>query len=188
MLATWTVLAPVGGITIYESFELTLHPLRLQIDARVGRRIMEYLWPNRRDREETNIQNPEISIMSPTSPGRTSLDSPRTLQTMKFPENGSLAPPLRRLGPSRSFTDLRLSAKNTLQPPPSLNRLRSSESLRQDSDASEFGEGRMKGGSKKDGDAAEMKTRASQKSFVMVKISRCVLLASIFLQVEFQLL
>ena len=52
LLADWTVLPPVGGITIYEAFEVTLHPIRLQIDTRVGRRIMEYVWPARRDRNQ----------------------------------------------------------------------------------------------------------------------------------------
>lgn len=29
----WTVLAPVGGIAIYESFVARLHPMRLQLEG-----------------------------------------------------------------------------------------------------------------------------------------------------------
>lgn len=196
MLANWTILAPVGGITIYEAFELSLHPLRLQIDAKVGRRIMEYVWPGRAHRtvaeesEKTqDITPPEIVVKSPVSAGRSSFDSPRGLQASK--SGDKTIPPLRRLGSSRSFTDLK-SARETTAPPSNfltpqgflsptgfLKRTHSSDSINffnsldpasgqgADADSSTLNKNDS-------GDAQVMKIRSSQKSFVLVRISRSV--------------
>ncbi|KAG6911191.1 hypothetical protein DXG01_003058 [Tephrocybe rancida] len=168
LIASWTVLAPVGGIIIYESFEMSLHPIRLQLDARVGRRIMEYLWPDRKNRPVDDEEIPS------TIDQRMSLDSSRALHTSKqLPQesgNGRLVPPLRKLGTSRSFTDLRGSAKDTLSVS-ALNKMHSSDSLRKMALLGDS-EGKNKGKSSKKDDAAEMKTRTSQRSFVLVRISR----------------
>jgi hypothetical protein len=187
VLANWSILAPVGGITIYESFELNFHPMRLQVDAKVGRRIMEYVWPARRNRQQL-IEDEQPLLPADNTPDimlvRSSLDSPRPL----VPRKGSLSPPAlappARLSASRSFTDLRSAA--TLAPPsrPGLHRTASSGALRQPTlpVAPPIDPSRKKNRSdssnkasqltKKTGDAAEMKTRSSQKSFVMVRISR----------------
>ena len=198
LLANWTVLAPVGGITIYEAFELSLHPLRLQVDSKVGRRIMEYVWPDRKNRQPAHDDTPakeevlkprlEIDIKSPTS-GRSSIDSPRALHRQVDSDEKTLAP--RKLGASRSFTDLRLakdagflSPGALLSPPSFLQRTQSSDSVNFASmlDAPETP--RPNGGfdsdvsdpkrkeSKDAGDAQVMKTRSSRKSFVLVRISR----------------
>ncbi|KAG9218974.1 hypothetical protein CCMSSC00406_0001384 [Pleurotus cornucopiae] len=177
LLGHWTVLAPVGGITIYEDFELSLHPIRLQIDASLGRRIMEYLWPARKDRrirsssssadtdDETNI--PRIVAT------RASLDSPRALQTFpsEVTNDATLRPPmgLRRLGSSRSFTDLRFS---TTDPAPKLSRTRSTDALKPANQVEPKRRDTIM-------DATEMKTRSSQKSFVLVRISSLHILLSI---------
>ena len=142
-MANWTVLAPVGGITIYEAFELSLHPLRLQVDAKVGRRIMEYVWPDRKDRQGAQDDTPvkeealkprlEIDIKSPTS-GRSSIDSPRALHRQADSDDKIFVP--RKFGASRSFTDLR-SARDTgflspgalLSPTSFLQRTQSSDSV-----------------------------------------------------------
>ncbi|KAG5639269.1 hypothetical protein H0H81_004930 [Sphagnurus paluster] len=183
LLANWTVLAPVGGITIYELFEISLHPMRLQIDARVGRRIMEYLWPARKHRNEIEDEKPPSTPPKPDT--RMSLDSPRTLHSAK-PPNEFLVPPLRRLGNSRSFTDLRGSAKDALTVP-TIHKLPSSDTLRQISistfDSPERRDQRKL--SKKD-DAAEMKTRTSQKSFVLVRISSMNILLSVVKEGSFE--
>jgi hypothetical protein len=192
LLANWTVLAPVGGITIYEAFELSLHPLRLQVDSKVGRRIMEYVWPDRKDRQAVHDDAPakeealrprlDIDIKSPTS-GRSSIDSPRALHKQVDSDENTLVP--RKLGASRSFTDLRL-VKDTgflspgaLLSPSFLQKTPSSDSVNFASmlDAPETP--RPNGGfdsdvsdSKDAGDAQVMKTRSSRKSFVLVRISR----------------
>jgi len=202
LLANWTVLAPVGGITIYEAFELALHPLRLQVDSKVGRRIMEYVWPDRKDRqvalddapskEKAVKPPPEIEIKSPSS-GRSSIDSPRALHRPADSDERLLVPPLRKLRSSRSFTDLRLvkdtgfvsplSPPALLNPPSSFQRTHSSDSINLasmldeetqrpivgvDSDVSDPKCKKLKDA----GDAQVMKTRSSQKTFVLVHISR----------------
>ena len=178
LLAKWTVLAPVGGIKIYESFELSLHPMRLQIDARVGRRIMEYLWPARKRRHGVTGHLSEPPTLSPpkTPGGRTSLDSPRALHNINTPTPSNakgLVPPLRKIGTSRSFTDLREAARDTLKLP-TIHKLPSTETFQRVTTSPEVAEGYYisKNDLKKAGDAAEMKNRASQKSFVLVRISR----------------
>ncbi|KAF8076499.1 golgi-body localization protein domain-containing protein [Lyophyllum atratum] len=193
LLASWTVLAPVGGITIYESFEMSLHPMRLQIDARVGRRIMEYVWPARKHRNEIDdAKNNVLELRKPTADlQRTSLDSPRALHGPRSPHEsskGELVPPLRKLGASRSFTDLRRSAtaKDNLLVP-TIHKMPSSETMRQISNDGAEGSNKQKGKSgKKDNDAAEMKIRTSQKSFVLVKISSMNLLLSIAKEGSFE--
>lgn len=45
--AEWSVLAPVGGIPIVNSFSLDLHPIRLQIERKAGRKIMSYIFSDR---------------------------------------------------------------------------------------------------------------------------------------------
>lgn len=192
ILASWTILPPVGGITIYESFELSLHPMRLQIDARLGSRIMEYLWPARRQRHiaADHVGNEDLENVleiPPKSPFRTSLDSPRGLYASTddaYARKGELMLPLRRLGTSRSFTDLK-TTRDAL-PSPALHRIHSSDTLHA---ALNVGDGRTKHRGrlhKNTGDAAEMKTRASQKSFVLVRISSLSLLLSIVKEGSFE--
>ncbi|KAK0563331.1 Protein SABRE [Tilletia horrida] len=48
LLASWRVLAPVGGIAIIEDFELNMHPVRLSIELKVGREIMDYIFGSKR--------------------------------------------------------------------------------------------------------------------------------------------
>ncbi|TFK75811.1 hypothetical protein BDN72DRAFT_809463 [Pluteus cervinus] len=200
LLAHWVVLAPVGGITIYQTFELELHPFRLQIDARVGRRIMEYVWPARKNRrktlEESQLESPingpaspTVLQMRPLTPTRASLDSPRALHDVSdMPTQDALSvpvPSLRRLGVSRSFTDLRATA-GFLQTP-ALLRNRSTDNLNQPPVPSSAPEGKpTKRAQKKAGDAKEMKTRSSQKSFVFVKISSLHLLLSVAKEGSFE--
>lgn len=44
----WDALAPVGGISIVEQFQIHLHPVRLQLEHRVGRQILNYIFSQRR--------------------------------------------------------------------------------------------------------------------------------------------
>ena len=198
-MADWTVLPAVGGITIYERFEVTLHPMRLQIDTRIGRRIMEYVWPARRERQHTDeietfetltespITEEPVDIVvipeSPMSPRRSSWDvSPRTRE-----DHHHTAPtsPLRKLGTSRSFTDLRKARTDSLlSPTPTLHKTRSTEGLahearyptRQNSKSGGDAKERLLPLSKRKDidDATEMKTRSSQKTFIWVRVNRCV--------------
>lgn len=40
----WSMLPPVGGIAIIDRFEVHLHPIRLQIEQKIGKQIQEYLF------------------------------------------------------------------------------------------------------------------------------------------------
>ncbi|KAF9569300.1 hypothetical protein CPC08DRAFT_812902 [Agrocybe pediades] len=226
LAANWTILAPVGGITIYEVFEMSLHPIRLQVDAKVGRRIMEYVWPDRKAREQvTGLEDPphqdssskpppEITVKSPMS-GRSSMDSPRIVPGSKQLSKASKkmqGPTLRKLGSSRSFTDLRsareddvlspppmsppafLTTPGFLSPPAFLKRTHSTDSVNfaslLEAPATPGPKGietnDSDGLSKSTGDAQVMKTRSSQKTFVLVKISSLHLLLSVVKEGSFE--
>ncbi|KAK4703534.1 hypothetical protein P7C70_g2687, partial [Phenoliferia sp. Uapishka_3] len=62
----WNSLAPVGGISIVEQFELHLHPIRLQLEHRVGRKILDYVFAQRKHSDE---EPPEV----PPKPARSTL-------------------------------------------------------------------------------------------------------------------
>ncbi|KAJ9122086.1 hypothetical protein QFC24_004313 [Naganishia onofrii] len=47
MQASWSALAPVGGISILESFKLQLFPLRVQLERAIGRALHDYVFQNR---------------------------------------------------------------------------------------------------------------------------------------------
>ncbi|TCD68203.1 hypothetical protein EIP91_011375 [Steccherinum ochraceum] len=211
-LADWTVLPPVGGITIYEAFDLSFHPMCLQIDTRVGKKIMEYVWPSRRNRGEIANESEDSQLVSPPSPTshpvsrpsskRASMDivSPTPRRSM---DSNRLTPlPLRRLNTSRSFTDLRgersePARSDTLQVHRPLARTRSSDGLfalsltspspiDRSNQPSEESHRLSSAVSKKSrDDAAEMKTRSSQKTFVWVRVSSLHLVLSILKEDSF---
>lgn len=190
MLAHWSIRPPVGGISIYEIFEVSLHPLKVQVDAKVGRRIMEYLLPDRRRRLQDNDDDDKDSDSSHDTrdsaeprivdlPNRSSLDSPRTLQHL-HPESATrsdgLAPQdLRKSKGFRSFTDLRSTREDN-------RHIYLFPSARGTSERSESPDSRALTPTRiridsshidrQGGDAAVMVTRSSQKSFVLVKIAR----------------
>lgn len=150
---------------------------------------MEYVWPARKKRRQAGdgeeegpmpipILLPSPVVTKPQTPTRASLDSPRTLEESHRMDQLSPAtlapPPLRRLGASRSFTDLRTTA-NLFQSP-MLHKTRSTDALNVGLEGPTGPENKIpkltQQLQKKSGGAAEMKTRSSQKSFVLVRISR----------------
>ncbi|KIJ70055.1 hypothetical protein HYDPIDRAFT_121417 [Hydnomerulius pinastri MD-312] len=193
--ADWTILAPVGGISIYEKFQLNFHPIRLQLDARLGQRIMEYVWPARRGRSQakthgTPHQTVEILPSSEQTAPRSSLDSSRLLQKPRTSLDSSrLAPGLRKLGASRSFTDLRSAAAESAKPSPTIAQQSSHRQHNPDLDLKEDSKPLRKSQREdrpgKD-DAVEMKSRSSQKTFILVKISSLELLLSIIKAESFE--
>lgn len=180
--ASWSVLAPVGGISIFADFELSFHPLRLQIDGRMGTRIMEYVWPARRQRHEAKSLG--IGRRSEETRAGSAVSASMDLARPREDGDHQLAPPamLRRLGASRSFTDLRSSGQESLELP-TTKRTRSITSLRA---ATSSHSTVANAGRRKAGDAAEMATRSSQKSFVRVKISSVHLLLSVSKEGSFE--
>ncbi|GAA5985789.1 hypothetical protein JCM10908_007112 [Rhodotorula pacifica] len=55
--AVWNSLNPVGGIAIIERFELHLHPIRLQLEHRVGRKILDYVFSERQQQRSSRVEN-----------------------------------------------------------------------------------------------------------------------------------
>lgn len=62
----WNALAPVGGISIVEQFELHLHPIRLQLEHSIGLKIMDYVFSQRR-KKEAILPKQEKSLKSSRS-------------------------------------------------------------------------------------------------------------------------
>ncbi len=58
--AMWSVLPPVGGIAIVDTFEFNLHPVRIQIELVVGRKIMDYIFGTKRQREKQEEEQKRI--------------------------------------------------------------------------------------------------------------------------------
>lgn len=56
--AVWSERAPVGGISIVDQFELEAHPLKVQLELKTGKLIMDYVFGSqrRRQREEEKRQ------------------------------------------------------------------------------------------------------------------------------------
>lgn len=185
--ADWAVLAPVGGITIYEKFQLDFHPIRLQLDASLGQRIMEYVWPARRSRNRgtDTASSCDAHHLKP----RASLDSSKLLnQPRSSLDSTSLTPPLRKLGSSRSFTDLRSAAADSMITPYPV-----AQSNQRSLTADALDESRRHRHAilrqvslEHKTDFDEMKTRSSQKNFVLVKISSLELLLSIMKASSFE--
>jgi hypothetical protein len=192
--------------------------MRLQIDTRVGKRLMQYVFPARRQR--TKEDSAGTLLRSTPSPihaepsqfeeapiiSRSSVDSPRTVGSSTNAAHSLEPPKLRKLGSSRSFNDLRSAARESEHLDPSnpipyrplkLQRNVSfapdsvvSSTMTDNSD-SQVSLARSKGirvmersdtsqsllRSKPNkvadkGDAEEMKTRSSQKTFVLVRVDR----------------
>ncbi|EUC67503.1 Apt1 domain protein [Rhizoctonia solani AG-3 Rhs1AP] len=72
--AEWSILAPVGGIPIVNSFVLDLHPIRLQFERKVGRKILSYIFARRDGPAEAKGK----ALVTPNSPKPPRLSTPRT--------------------------------------------------------------------------------------------------------------
>jgi hypothetical protein len=190
----WKLIAPVGGISIYEYFHVILHPMRLQIETRMGSRLMEYVWPERRRRKQsesapgtpTTSRNRRMTeaIVEPRTPapgGRASMETPRSTDHggRSFDQTRLVPPQLRRKGTSRSFTDLRSASRDQQHErdvAPEFARAFSSYAFPPAATpAGEWPGAQSSSALDKDkarGEADEMKSRSVQKSFVDVRVER----------------
>lgn len=170
----WDTLSPVGGILIVEQLELHLRPLKLQLEHRVGRQILDYLFAQRRQQKNqdqsdskssstagtpASTRPPSIRVMaagvnkSTESLGQSSMndgkDSHRTSQTL---HRGN-----------RSSPNLASSASSVHGSERGLRKMASAEVL--NSDAIEQGL-----------DAEEMRRRAAlNKAFILIDVNPTVL-------------
>jgi Golgi-body localisation protein domain len=120
--ARWKTMPPVGGISILDDFKLRFHPLRIQIDASVGQKIQDYLFPKDRRNRFHSVETLNPEGQQPESP-----DSPPG-QPYGSSQSTSISLKPRMLVPrSASHTDLRATVEST--PGPRLYRTRSTNAL-----------------------------------------------------------
>ncbi|GAA5897882.1 hypothetical protein JCM6882_005104 [Rhodosporidiobolus microsporus] len=148
--ALWNSLAPVGGISIVERFELHLHPVRLQLEHRIGRQIVEYLFTEREQKSDEEEGNkPSSPLVPPASNSQAS----RSVDSLALP----------RGGPSQSTGALTSSSASIHSVEHRLRKTVSAEVL-----APEAAEEGL--------DADEMRRRAAAyRTFIFVEISSTVL-------------
>lgn len=144
---------------------------------------MEYVWPSRRSRRKALSATPQPPLLDGPLSQRTSIDI--TINAPKHRlsvDDNRLTTPLRRVGVSRSFSDLRQANKDAIL----LQASRSTESV---ADASldidrmtatkgphEYSRGlsstQLPTRKNSFDDASEMRTRSSQRTFILVRLSR----------------
>jgi BLTP2/FMP27/Hobbit, C-terminal len=197
----------VGGISIYDYFELELHPIRLALETQLGNKIVDYLIPERRSRREamrsdtTLVAGSSVTMPRPSTSivGTEPLDVTTPQFTVQSPSGSKLSCTLtphqetkRKARPiaSRSFSNLRSAAAeshDTEYHAPGLPKSNSSTAL-VDRKASMDSNDVMKAGptpkngitvTNAEGDASEMRQRSAQKTFVHVKIPRYDTLCSL---------
>ncbi|MCO5566324.1 hypothetical protein L7F22_020001 [Adiantum nelumboides] len=61
--AMWSLLAPVGGIAIMDHLEVNLHPIRLQLEMKIGRQLEDYIFEVRREREKKDREQRAVSLL-----------------------------------------------------------------------------------------------------------------------------
>ncbi|KIO32802.1 hypothetical protein M407DRAFT_18267 [Tulasnella calospora MUT 4182] len=71
--AKWTVLPPVAQISVIERLELRLHPVKVQIERKIGREIQEYISP--KERRAGALATPSLSA-KPQAPQVHARDEP----------------------------------------------------------------------------------------------------------------
>lgn len=154
---------------------------------------MEYIWPARKHRRKLDkghdaqppkhlLDQTDLPRRPSTGSRRPSMDilsrKPRKSLDLNTNSNSLRPGPLRRLGTSRSFTDLKSAANlGSGYSAPTLHRNHSTDALSQPVSPSEASGPTRKGTGyfatmQQTNDAVEMKTRSSQKTFVAVDISR----------------
>lgn len=89
----WNSLAPVGGISIIERFELHLHPVRLQLEHAVGRRILDYVFSTDRHNKPgyDDVDGDGDAQNDPPRPGKTSPDVSRSSSSLNVPGSNAQA-------------------------------------------------------------------------------------------------
>lgn len=117
--AKWTVLPPVAQISVIEKFELHLHPIKVQIERKIGRELQEYIAPKNKRKRTADSHN----AISPGANGKTSHsqhghDEPRGRASIE--RSNSLAAPQPRLTLSRSssMNNMKDAVDRSLTPTP----------------------------------------------------------------------
>ncbi|GJJ07408.1 hypothetical protein Clacol_001610 [Clathrus columnatus] len=171
MKGQWSVLAPVGGISIYNDFKIELHPIRLTLETQLGNKILAYILPGRGSQMDSSSDHlDDVTIITENVDQTTSSSRPkRHLLTSRSLSNLTLGDlePIRRdyhapgLPKSQSSTALVAVNVNTAD----------NEEARTIHMANIFKD--------KDGDVYQMSYRSNQKTFVHAEIPSVHVLLSI---------
>ena len=180
----------MGGISIYDYFEVELHPIRLALETQLGNKLVDYLIPGRRSRREAMGSDPAI-VAESSAAGTETADSTIPKLTVYPPQQNDSTPTLTPRGEttrksrpiaSRSFSNLRSAAAEAQTKgyhAPGLPKSSSSTALASRRSSTESND--VIGGpipnsgtilNNAEGDASEMRQRSAQKTFVHVKIPR----------------
>ncbi|BGP20274.1 Protein SABRE [Rhodosporidiobolus nylandii] len=166
--ALWNSLAPVGGISIVERFELHLHPVRLQLEHRIGRQILDYLFSERHKSDENREETPEPRSAKPSSPLVKPSNPPasRSVDSLVLPRGGPASQSQLALGRSTNTIASSGASVHSIEHEHRLRKAVSAEVL--------------KPVNREEGlDADEMRRRAaSNRTFIFVEISSTVLCLS----------
>ncbi|CAO1616639.1 unnamed protein product [Sympodiomycopsis kandeliae] len=178
--AVWSELAPVGGISIVDQFELDLHPLKVQLEMKVGKMIMDYVFGSRRNREKEDNKRKAILDAQAKKSSPKSKSSPFARLTSSSKQNGQNG------ASTPDATSRRTSSSSDVRPPRS-SRGMASESSGQNLEPSRPASIRGEQGSDEDEredssplamakrNAAEMRKRASSNlTFVFFKLPETV--------------
>jgi len=172
LLADWSSLPAVGGISIIEMFNLRLHPLRLQIERRTGRRIKEYIFsrPQRNDSKDQDVVDD-----LPVQP-RNSLEPPTPVR-QDFPKGHQLLTRAtsQQNPPYKTLTESADQRPRRLRKTPSSERLRKSRTMEA---TTELGTHQLEVDAPSNPDVEEMRVRARQnRTFLHIQVSSllCVL-------------
>ncbi|SCV74731.1 BQ2448_7760 [Microbotryum intermedium] len=124
----WNALPPVGGISIVEQFELHLHPIRLQLEHHVGRRIMDYVFSQRRKSDEDGSDSRDHSEADDDDADSIGSGSKKQAQRSLKPKlsSNSLRPPSIAVHSNHSVDSLQLRRHNELPSNGSVSQLTSS--------------------------------------------------------------
>ena len=147
----WSLLSPVGGISMVDYFAFSLHPLRFRMEERLGRQVMRYIFTGHSDKERDDSPTATPQSIKARDAGPEHLDA-LSVKLQKVAKERS-AP---SATDAHSLSHLRRGAKNANGQPSEAATPSDSDSGSQET---------------KDQEATEMKKRASSNStFIRIEV------------------
>jgi hypothetical protein len=183
MQADWSALPPVGGISIIETFDLALHPLRLQIERSMGRRILHYIFAGHghSDGDPQQLEIPDSgtalhSVESPSGSNTPTVNRPRASLESVIPTTASA---IRRRSPSIQNPRSNNLTPTTERTDKGFRRLRkvsSSDYLASKKEGDDPGKGSRGPRNAVDAEVEQMRWRASRnRTFLHIRVARLAL-------------
>lgn len=102
MAVLWSMLTPVGGISIIDRFEVHLHPIKLQLEQTVGKQIMDYIFSQKARKPSSKTESSK-----PTGSSASSIQSGHSSTSKRMPSSASSS----LLSKARSTESLRGALK-----------------------------------------------------------------------------